>query len=123
MNIPHYMTVDPRTGTLQVHSDLYRGRYSNKEPYIFGDSVPFGPWTVETLEFRRYGRDGQGPRGLGLRASRKGAKASTGRTRVARAGAFESRTAMRVGEFALPTHCSPSPGTEVGQPHDGTGRS
>ncbi|WP_208816868.1 Uma2 family endonuclease [Streptomyces prasinus] len=58
MGIPHYMIVDPRTGTIQVHSDLCKGRYSNKEPYIFGDSVPFGPWTVETSEFRRYGRDG-----------------------------------------------------------------
>ncbi|MFC5956540.1 Uma2 family endonuclease [Streptomyces pratens] len=58
MGIPYYMIVDPRTGTIQVHSDLCKGRYSNKEPYIFGDSVPFGPWTVETSEFRRYGRDG-----------------------------------------------------------------
>ncbi|MGY3201809.1 hypothetical protein ACVW19_002324 [Streptomyces sp. TE5632] len=41
MGIPHYMIVDPCTGTIQVHSDLYRGRHSNKEPYVFGDSVPF----------------------------------------------------------------------------------
>ncbi|MFE2434379.1 Uma2 family endonuclease [Streptomyces sp. NPDC059409] len=58
MGIPHYMIVDPRTGTIEVHSEPCKGRYSNKEPYIFGDSVPFGPWTVETSEFRRYGRDG-----------------------------------------------------------------
>ncbi|MFD8068164.1 Uma2 family endonuclease [Streptomyces parvulus] len=58
MGIPHYMIVDPRTGTIEVHSEPCRGRYSSKEPYIFGDSVPFGAWTVETSEFRRYGRDG-----------------------------------------------------------------
>ncbi|GAB2845208.1 hypothetical protein GCM10027074_10050 [Streptomyces deserti] len=32
--------------------------YGRKDPYIFGDSVPFGPWTVETSAFRRYGRTG-----------------------------------------------------------------
>jgi Uma2 family endonuclease len=58
VDIPHYMIVDPRTGTIQVHSDPCKGRYRREEPYIFGDSVPFGPWTVETSEFRRYGRDG-----------------------------------------------------------------
>ncbi|MEU5222020.1 hypothetical protein AB0G55_05065 [Streptomyces toyocaensis] len=25
--------------------------------YIFGDRVPFGPWTVDTSAFLRYGRD------------------------------------------------------------------
>ncbi|MFE1237759.1 Uma2 family endonuclease [Streptomyces tendae] len=58
MGIPHYMIVDPRTGTIEVHSEPCKGRYGSKEPYIFGDAVPFGPWTVETSEFRRYGRDG-----------------------------------------------------------------
>ncbi|MDG9721515.1 Uma2 family endonuclease [Streptomyces sp. DH41] len=58
MGIPHYMIVDPRTGTIEVHSEPCGGRYSRKEPYIFGDSVPFGPWTVETSEVRRYGKDG-----------------------------------------------------------------
>ncbi|GGZ78852.1 Uma2 family endonuclease [Streptomyces echinoruber] len=57
MGIPHYMIVDPRTGTIEVHSEPCKGRYSQKEPYIFGDSVPFGPWIVETSDFRRYGRD------------------------------------------------------------------
>ncbi|WP_437087780.1 Uma2 family endonuclease [Streptomyces sp. enrichment culture] len=59
MGIPLYLIVDPRTGTIEVHSEPCKGRYSNKEPYIFGDSVPFGPWTVETSEFRRYGKDGR----------------------------------------------------------------
>ncbi|MFB6552964.1 Uma2 family endonuclease [Streptomyces sp. NPDC056405] len=58
MGIPHYMIVDPRTCMIQVHSDPYRGRYSRREPYIFGDRVPFGPWTVRTAEFRGYGREG-----------------------------------------------------------------
>ncbi|MEU6352238.1 Uma2 family endonuclease [Streptomyces sp. NPDC047072] len=56
MGIDHYLIVDPRTGTIEVHSDPCRGRYSRKDPYIFGDAVPFGPWVVETGEFRRYGK-------------------------------------------------------------------
>ncbi|MFC3577717.1 Uma2 family endonuclease [Streptomyces yaanensis] len=58
MGIAHYMIVDPRTGTIQVHSDPCKDRYQHKDPYIFGDSVPFGPWTVETSDFRRYGKAG-----------------------------------------------------------------
>ncbi|AZM55333.1 hypothetical protein DMA15_24480 [Streptomyces sp. WAC 01529] len=58
MGIGHYMIVDPRTGTIEVHSEPCSGRYLNKEPYIFGDVVPFGPWTVETAGFRRYGKPG-----------------------------------------------------------------
>ncbi|MEV2249907.1 Uma2 family endonuclease [Streptomyces sp. NPDC050147] len=58
MGIEHYMIVDPRTGTIEVHSEPCAGRYGNKEPYIFGDEVPFGPWAVETAAFRRYGKQG-----------------------------------------------------------------
>ncbi|CAM5718960.1 Uma2 family endonuclease OS=Streptomyces tendae OX=1932 GN=GUR47_08800 PE=4 SV=1 [Streptomyces tendae] len=58
MGIPHYMIVDPRTGTIQVRSDPCQGRYSRTEPYVFGDSAAFGSWKVETSEFRRYGEDG-----------------------------------------------------------------
>ncbi|GAA4800827.1 hypothetical protein GCM10023220_31650 [Streptomyces ziwulingensis] len=58
MGIPLCLIVDPRTGTIEVHSDPCKGRYAQKEPYIFGDAVPFGVWTVETGEFRRYGREG-----------------------------------------------------------------
>ncbi|WP_030869343.1 Uma2 family endonuclease [Streptomyces sp. NRRL S-37] len=57
MGIPHYMIVDPRTGTIEVHSVPCGNRYSDKDPYIFGDMVPFGPWTVDTSAFRRYGKD------------------------------------------------------------------
>lgn len=58
MGIAHYMIVDPRTGTIEVHSEPCKGRYSRKDPYIFGDKVPFGAWTVETSAFRRYGKAG-----------------------------------------------------------------
>nr|WP_223190701.1 Uma2 family endonuclease [Streptomyces sp. TRM68416] len=59
MGIPHCMIVGPRTGTIEVHSDPCRAGYGRKDPYIFGDSVPFGPWTVETSAFRRYGTSGE----------------------------------------------------------------
>jgi Uma2 family endonuclease len=58
MGIARYMIVDPRTATVQVHSEPCGTRYGRKDPYIFGDSVPFGPWTVETGDFRRYGTAG-----------------------------------------------------------------
>ncbi|CAM5639308.1 Uma2 family endonuclease OS=Streptomyces tendae OX=1932 GN=GUR47_08800 PE=4 SV=1 [Streptomyces tendae] len=57
MGIPHYMIVDPRNCTIEVHSEPCKGHSSNKR-HIFRDTVPFGPWTVEATEFRRYGRDG-----------------------------------------------------------------
>ncbi len=59
MGIADCMIVDPRTGTIEVHSDPCKGRYMRKDAYIYGDSVPFGPWRVETSEFRRYGRPGE----------------------------------------------------------------
>ncbi|MEU5901066.1 MULTISPECIES: Uma2 family endonuclease [Streptomyces] len=62
MGIGHYLIVDPRTGTIEVHSEPCAGRYRSKEPYIFGDAVPFGPWTVETAAFRRYEKPGAGAR-------------------------------------------------------------
>lgn len=58
MGIAHYLIVDPRTGTIEVHSDPCRNGYARKDPYIFGDAVPFGPWTVDTSAFRRYGKAG-----------------------------------------------------------------
>ncbi|MFH8560904.1 hypothetical protein [Streptomyces sp. NPDC017988] len=58
--IRHYMIVAPPTGTIEVHSEPCVGRYPHKEPYIFGDVVPFGPWRVETADFRRYGKPGDG---------------------------------------------------------------
>lgn len=61
MGIAHYMIVDPRTGTIEVHSDPCKDRYQHKDPYIFGDTVPFGPWNVRTDAFRRYGKAGTAP--------------------------------------------------------------
>jgi Uma2 family endonuclease len=58
MGIDHCLIVDPRTGTVEVHSEPRKGRYTRKDPYVYGDSVPFGPWTVETADFRRYGKAG-----------------------------------------------------------------
>ncbi|MGW2292140.1 Uma2 family endonuclease [Streptomyces phaeochromogenes] len=58
MGIAHYLIVDPRTGTIEAHSDPCGDRYRHKDPYIFGDTVPFGPWTVESAAFRRYGKAG-----------------------------------------------------------------
>ncbi|WP_307624118.1 Uma2 family endonuclease [Streptomyces sp. V3I7] len=58
MGIEHYLIVDPRTGVIEHHSDPCKGRYAHKDPYIFGDLVPFGPWMLETSDFRRYGKAG-----------------------------------------------------------------
>ncbi|MGW7819177.1 Uma2 family endonuclease [Streptomyces puniciscabiei] len=58
MHIPHCLVADPFTGTVVAHSDPCHGRYTRKDPYIYGDSVAFGPWTVDTSEFRRYGKPG-----------------------------------------------------------------
>ncbi|WP_314410986.1 Uma2 family endonuclease [Streptomyces sp. DSM 40484] len=57
-SIGHYMIVDPRTGTIEVHSAPCKRRYLDKRAYIFGDSAPFGAWKVETGAFRRYGKAG-----------------------------------------------------------------
>jgi hypothetical protein len=63
MGIAHYMIVDPRTGTIEVYSGPCRARYQNKASYIFCDAVPFGPRTVRTDAFRRYGKAGDAPAG------------------------------------------------------------
>ncbi|MFI8346618.1 hypothetical protein [Streptomyces sp. NPDC085596] len=58
MGIAHHLIVDPRTGTIEAHSDPRKGRYARKDAYIFGDTVPFGPWLIGTADFRRYGKAG-----------------------------------------------------------------
>ncbi|MGW5100321.1 Uma2 family endonuclease [Streptomyces sp. NPDC004100] len=58
MGIAHYLIVDPRTGTIEAHSDPCKGRYVRKDAYIFGDTVPFGSWLIDTADFRRYGKAG-----------------------------------------------------------------
>lgn len=54
MRIPLYLLVDPRRGTIEVHSDPEVGRYQQSVPYIFGDTVALGPWTIDTSRFPRY---------------------------------------------------------------------
>ncbi|UFQ17040.1 MULTISPECIES: Uma2 family endonuclease [Streptomyces] len=59
MGIPIYVIVDPRDGTITVHSgpDTSAGepRYADTpRRYKFGDTVQLGPWSVETGDFRRY---------------------------------------------------------------------
>ncbi|MFF5145893.1 Uma2 family endonuclease [Streptomyces sp. NPDC013157] len=61
MGIAHYMIVDPRKGTIEVHSEPCGNRHQRMDPYIYGDLVPFGPWHVETSTFRRYGKAGNDP--------------------------------------------------------------
>jgi Uma2 family endonuclease len=56
MGIAHYLIVDPRRGTIEVHSEPCKSRYGRKQFHIFGDKVPFGPWTVDSSAFRRYGK-------------------------------------------------------------------
>ncbi|MEU6995167.1 Uma2 family endonuclease [Streptomyces sp. NPDC046465] len=62
MGVGHCLIADPRTGTIEVHSEPCGDRYRSKEPYIFGDVVPFGPWTLETAAFRRYEKAGDAGR-------------------------------------------------------------
>ncbi|WP_405660493.1 Uma2 family endonuclease [Streptomyces sp. RK9] len=59
MGVPVYVIIDPRDGTVTVHSgpDSASGepRYAdNPRRYKFGDAVPMGAWTIETAKFPRY---------------------------------------------------------------------
>ncbi|MCC3770726.1 Uma2 family endonuclease [Streptomyces sp. UNOC14_S4] len=58
MGIPLYLLVDPRKGLVYTYADPVPGsngpRYASVLPYVFGDRVPFGPWTVDTADFKRY---------------------------------------------------------------------
>ncbi|MEU5431552.1 Uma2 family endonuclease [Streptomyces olivoreticuli] len=58
MGIPIYMIVDPRDGTVSVHSDPKDGpdgiQYRHSVPYAFGDTVPAGGWAFETSGLVRY---------------------------------------------------------------------
>ncbi|WP_327710698.1 Uma2 family endonuclease [Streptomyces sp. NBC_00464] len=58
MKIGLYLIVDPRDGTIAVYDDPCHGAYRNREPYIFGDIVRFGAWSIDTSAFRRYGKIG-----------------------------------------------------------------
>ncbi|MGW0538469.1 Uma2 family endonuclease [Streptomyces sp. NPDC003032] len=59
MGVPVYVIIDPRDGTITVHSgpDTSAGepRYGDTpRRYKFGDTVEVGRWTVETDKFPRY---------------------------------------------------------------------
>ncbi|WP_164551789.1 Uma2 family endonuclease [Streptomyces sp. WAC 01529] len=59
MGIPVYVIVDPRDGTITVHSgpDTSAGEPSYADTprrYKFGDTVEVGRWTLETDGFPRY---------------------------------------------------------------------
>jgi len=59
MGIPHYLIVDPRTGSVLTHSqphDTPQGpAYAAHAEYGFGEMVPIGPWTIDSSPFTRYG--------------------------------------------------------------------
>ncbi|MBJ3808906.1 Uma2 family endonuclease [Streptomyces flavofungini] len=59
MGIEHYLIVDPRKGTIEVHTEPCGTHYRKTEPYIFGDQVSLGPWTIDTSAFRRYAKPGE----------------------------------------------------------------
>ncbi|MFJ8075381.1 Uma2 family endonuclease [Streptomyces sp. NPDC096176] len=58
MGIPLYIVVDPRNGTIGVHSAPNDGpdglKYRSSIPYSFGDTVPAGRWTFDTSGLVRY---------------------------------------------------------------------
>ncbi|MFJ9520504.1 Uma2 family endonuclease [Kitasatospora sp. NPDC101801] len=52
MGIPLYLLVDPREGTGIVHSEP---GFAVREKFVFGDTVPVGPWTLDTGGLLTYG--------------------------------------------------------------------
>ncbi|MGA4841263.1 Uma2 family endonuclease [Streptomyces sp. G45] len=59
MGVPVCVVVDPRDGTVTVHSGPGTAsgepRYAGTpQRYAFGDTVPMGPWSVDTANFPRY---------------------------------------------------------------------
>ena len=58
MGIPHYLIVDPRDGTCTHHWAISRRsgapRYEGTAPYVFGDRITIGDWTLDTGQLRRY---------------------------------------------------------------------
>ncbi len=58
MGIPLYLLVDPRKGIVYTYADPAPGsagtHYATVLPYVFGDRIPFGRWTIDTADFKRY---------------------------------------------------------------------
>ncbi|MFC4517617.1 MULTISPECIES: Uma2 family endonuclease [Streptomyces] len=59
MKIPHYLIIDPRTGTCHHHARPVgcgdQARYDKSRDYDFGEVITIGEWTVDSGEFLRYG--------------------------------------------------------------------
>ncbi|MET7389836.1 Uma2 family endonuclease [Streptomyces sp. NPDC005529] len=64
MGIPHYLIVDPRTGTVHAHTEPYAApegpSYATHRKYPFGKTVEIGPWRIDTGRFTRYGDSDSG---------------------------------------------------------------
>ncbi|MEV0440000.1 Uma2 family endonuclease [Streptomyces spectabilis] len=58
MGVPCYTIVDPRDGTISVHSSpgTIGGlpQYRDHKRYVFGDKVRMGQWLIDTAEFPRH---------------------------------------------------------------------
>ncbi|MFF7183424.1 Uma2 family endonuclease [Streptomyces sp. NPDC008121] len=58
MGVPAYVIIDPRDGTISVHSDpdtiSKEPQYRTRKRYAFGDTVPMGRWSIDTARFPRY---------------------------------------------------------------------
>jgi Uma2 family endonuclease len=59
MGVPAYVIIDPRDGTVTVHSgpDTVSGEPCYREAprkYKFGDTVQLGTWTLDTSKFPKY---------------------------------------------------------------------
>ncbi len=58
MGVPVYIIIDPRDGTVTVHSDpdtsAGEPRYADARSYKFGDLVQVGIWSIDTGTFPRY---------------------------------------------------------------------
>ncbi|MCC0097895.1 Uma2 family endonuclease [Streptomyces flavotricini] len=63
MGAPLYVVVDPRKDkkTVTLHGDPSEGpdgtRYRKKVPYVFGDTVTAGRWTLDTASLRSHPAD------------------------------------------------------------------
>jgi Uma2 family endonuclease len=58
MGIPLYLLADPRKGLVYTYATPLPSsdgpRYTDVREYHFGDTVPFGPWSIDTSGFKRY---------------------------------------------------------------------
>lgn len=58
MGIPHYLIVDPRNGTCvhywAITDEGGTARYDARVPYVFGDRIHLGEWTIDTATLIRY---------------------------------------------------------------------